>query len=255
MAQNIEIGGVSYSAVPAVDIPKSGGGTARFIDTSDATVIPSEMMLGKTAYVNGVKITGTAPEKDYRDVYLDFQLEQPRCMVPPGLYKIGSGTLVPVTNFEPKLTLSGAGAAVLGDTSSSYPVSFSVEHDTSDAGAFEQGWIYDAPPVQGGTKYIKVEEKTVTPTTSAQDITPTAGKLMSGVHVNAVNVSATADEDVVLSGYTFFANDLTQKTGTLVIPEPSLQSKTATANGTVTPDSGYDGLSSVTVAIPYYEGW
>lgn len=36
MAQNITIWGASYTAVPAVDLPKTGGGTARFIDEDDA---------------------------------------------------------------------------------------------------------------------------------------------------------------------------------------------------------------------------
>jgi len=36
----------------------------------------------------------------------------------------------------------------------------------------------------------------------------------------------------------------------VAVPGPNLQSKTATQNGTVTPDTGYDGLSAVDVAVP-----
>lgn len=35
MAQNITLMGASYSAVPSVNLPKTGGGTASFIDADE----------------------------------------------------------------------------------------------------------------------------------------------------------------------------------------------------------------------------
>lgn len=63
MAQNVIINGVTYQNVPEVNIPKSGGGTAKFLDTGDANAVAGEILDGKTAYVNGVKITGNIQSK------------------------------------------------------------------------------------------------------------------------------------------------------------------------------------------------
>lgn len=64
MAQNVVINGVTYQNVPKVQIPKSGSGTAEFIDTTDATLDNGNKMLNNvTAYANGTKYTGSITSK------------------------------------------------------------------------------------------------------------------------------------------------------------------------------------------------
>lgn len=60
MAQNVIINGVTYTAVPEVDIPVSGGGTAKFYDTSDADLTMASWLLGGViAYGPAGQVEGT----------------------------------------------------------------------------------------------------------------------------------------------------------------------------------------------------
>ena len=61
MAQNITLMGASYSDVPAVTLPKTGGGTASFTDVTDTTAAASDVASGKYFYTSaGVRTQGTA---------------------------------------------------------------------------------------------------------------------------------------------------------------------------------------------------
>lgn len=60
MAQNITLMGASYSAVPSVLLPKTGGGTASFTDVTDTTAAASDVASGKYFYTaNGTRTQGT----------------------------------------------------------------------------------------------------------------------------------------------------------------------------------------------------
>ena len=59
MAQNVIINGVTYQSVPEVDIPKSGGGTAKFYDTAGADAAAADILTGKTAYGANGSVSGS----------------------------------------------------------------------------------------------------------------------------------------------------------------------------------------------------
>ncbi len=61
MAQNITLLGASYSAVPSVNLPKTGGGTASFVDVTDTTAAAADVASGKYFYTSsGVRTQGTS---------------------------------------------------------------------------------------------------------------------------------------------------------------------------------------------------
>ena len=60
MAQNVSLWGATYSNVPALEVPKQGGGTASFTDVTDTTAAASDVASGKYFYTAaGVRTAGT----------------------------------------------------------------------------------------------------------------------------------------------------------------------------------------------------
>lgn len=59
MAQNVVINSVTYSNVPEVDIPKSGGGTAKFYDTAGADFAAGDLLTGKSAFGASGSVNGS----------------------------------------------------------------------------------------------------------------------------------------------------------------------------------------------------
>lgn len=59
MAQNVVINEVTYQDVPEVDIPKSGGGTAKFYDTAGANITAADVLTGKTGFGSSGSVSGS----------------------------------------------------------------------------------------------------------------------------------------------------------------------------------------------------
>lgn len=164
-------------------------------------------------WVDGNEVIGSAPEKTASDVSVSGKT----VTVPAGIYDEAVSKSVADGSVTPTATVTGD---EIGDTASDYPV------EVTPAATVAAGYVSGNQTGTKVTKYIQVEEKTATPSVSAQDITPTSGKLLKKVHVNAVDVAATATESDVLNGRTFYSGSLTKRTGTATVPSVAQDSLT-----------------------------
>ena len=56
---SVIVNSVTYASCPEVDIPKSGGGTAKFFYTGDADIAASDILTGKTGFGASGEISGS----------------------------------------------------------------------------------------------------------------------------------------------------------------------------------------------------
>lgn len=56
---SVVINSVEYASCPEVDIPKSGGGTAKFYYTGDANIAASDVLTGKTGFGASGEVNGS----------------------------------------------------------------------------------------------------------------------------------------------------------------------------------------------------
>jgi len=105
MAKNVIINGVTYQNVPEVQMPlASGSGSARFVDTDDATLDNGNKMLdGVTAYADGVKYSGTIQSKAAQ-TYTPGTSDQ---TIAAGQYLAGAQTVKGSTNLVASNIRSG----------------------------------------------------------------------------------------------------------------------------------------------------
>ena len=237
MPQAITLWGASYSDVPSVTLPKTGGGVATFTDTSDADATESDILSGKTAYVNGEKITGTGAGGSGMTVVETTDEHGGTIVTITGT----AVTLQSKTNITPTESsqtvlpdegYTGLSSVQINAISSTYVGSGITSRSSSDLSA--SGATVTVP----AGYYSAQATKSVSSGTAG---TPTASKGTVSNHSVTVTPSVTNTAGYISGG---------TKTGTgvtVTVSELESGTKSITENGTGIDVSGY---SKVDVAVP-----
>lgn len=169
MAQNVTVAGASYSDVPSLILPKTGGGSAQFYDVSDTTAAASDVATGKLFYASdGTLTTGTSSGGG------------------------GGCTRLVVGNFTVDSGTGAAHSVTIPYTGSGYPITAVV---------FIAGGAYNNTASGNTTWYNSVQRYAVGlwgMSKAVQDTTPTYSNAVSqnlgvtwGIYKNSTNTAAT----------------------------------------------------------------
>jgi hypothetical protein len=126
MAQNVIINGVTYQSVPEVDIPKSGGGSAKFYDTAGANITAADLPVGKTGFGANGSVAGSMPVNG--DVSGTIGTKAGTVVIPAGLTTGGTISLTNVGDLDGANILRGK--SILGENGTLDMVSVSQDSTT-----------------------------------------------------------------------------------------------------------------------------
>lgn len=224
-------GGGSSGVVYIIDEEQQDGSIVQYFNTDGATVTTSVDAAGGTVY----NITG-------EEVKLQTKNATPTQSA---------------QTVEPDEGYNGLASVEVGAIPSEYVIPAGTKQITANGQGIDVA-EYAAVDVAVPAPSLQSKSRSYTPTTSAQSETVTADAGYDGLSQVAVSVGAIPSQYIVPTG----TKSITQNgTGidvaayasvnvSVSAPTPVLQSKSATPTEsaqTVTPDSGYDGLSSVSV--------
>lgn len=121
------------------------GSCAFDVDSTDATAAVAEILLGKTAYARGQKLTGTMPNKG--SVTLEIAMADQEVAIPQGYH-------------------DGGGKAVISATEKAKLIADNIREGVT---------ILGVEGSMSGSEDMKPQTKTITPSTEQQTVMPDSG--------------------------------------------------------------------------------
>lgn len=159
MAQNVVINGVTYQNVPEVDIPKSGGGTAKFTDITDTTATAGDVLSSKYFYTSGgTKTQGSIATKTSSDLTASVLT----VTAPAGYYSSAATKTCSDANL-----VSGnikSGVTIFGVSGASNVVDTTIASGGASAGSIVNGYkaYVNGALVEGNASMVSVSQDSTT---------------------------------------------------------------------------------------------
>ena len=218
---------------------KNVTGKSSVVETEDGTAAAADMLSGKTAYVNGAKVTGSIPSKSAQ-TYTPGTSNQ---TISSGQYLSGAQTVKGDANL---VTANiKAGTTIFGVSGKSSVV------DTSDADAVASKIFNGVTAYVDGAKVTGTALATTTNATAARirsgyKAYDNEGNLITGT-AYATTTTATADD--IVSGKKAYTNSGTLLTGTINVLSATISKTTASSLSSLRNHDSFAGASNGSYAL------